>query len=100
MDLGSAMGLGIGSGLLSWASPLFLILMLWSLFWKGLALWHSAKRGQGWWFIILLIVNTIGILEIVYLFAVAKLRFDTLFPKKMGGMAGNTPHETHDGGQM
>lgn len=93
--------MGLGFGGLSWASPIFLVLMLWSLFWKGLALWHSSQRKQGWWFIILLIVNTIGILEIVYLFAIAKLRFDTLFPKKMGGgMANNAQHDTHEVGHM
>ncbi len=95
MDFGSAIGLGFGSGLFSWASPLFFGIMVWSLFWKGLALWHSAKRGQGWWFIVLLIINTAGILEIVYLFAIAKLRFDTLFPKKMPGMTGGPQSGAH-----
>ncbi len=55
------------------------LLALWTLFWKGLALWHSARRGKPWWFLVLLVVNTAGILEIVYLFGVAKLRFHTLF---------------------
>jgi Family of unknown function (DUF5652) len=55
------------------------LLALWTLFWKGLALWHAGRRGQPWWFVILLIVNTLGILEIVYLFAVAKLHFHELF---------------------
>ena len=39
-------------------------MMVWSLFWKGLALWHAAKRSQPWRFIALLVVNTVGILEI------------------------------------
>lgn len=82
MDFGSAMGLGWGGGM-PWASPFFILLMLWSLFWKGLALWHSSQRQRGWWFIALLVINTAGILEIVYLFGILKLRFDTLFPKKM-----------------
>lgn len=42
-------------------------LLLWSLVWKGLALWHSARRGQLAWYIILLVVNTLGLLEIIYL---------------------------------
>jgi NADH:ubiquinone oxidoreductase subunit 6 (subunit J) len=37
---------------------------------KGMALWHSARRDEKWWFIILLVVNTIGILEFIYLFFV------------------------------
>jgi hypothetical protein len=55
------------------------LLIVWSLFWKGLALWHAGRRGQPWWFVIMLIVNTFGILEIIYLFGVAKLGFEGLF---------------------
>ncbi len=61
--------------------PVMLILVLWSLVWKGLALWHSGRRGDSWWFVIMLVVNTLGILEIVYLFAIAKLKFHELFSK-------------------
>jgi len=39
---------------------------------KGYALWNAAKRGQKWWFIALLIINTVGILELVYIFFVLK----------------------------
>ena len=66
-------------GLLPLVGAGLLIAMLWSFFWKGLALWHSAQRKQPWWFLILLIVNTMGILEIIYLFGVAKLKFSQLF---------------------
>jgi len=47
---------------------LILALTLWSLPWKGVALWKSAKRGERWWFIAFLLLNTIAILEIIYLF--------------------------------
>ena len=57
------------------------LLALWSLFWKGLALWHSAKKGQNLWFVLMLVLNTAGILEIIYLFGVLKLKFDDLFKK-------------------
>jgi hypothetical protein len=46
---------------------LFVILIVWSLVWKGIALWHSARNTQTAWYVIMLIVNTAGILEIVYL---------------------------------
>lgn len=46
----------------------FIALMAWSLVWKGFALWHSARRGERAWFIAFLFVNTVGILEIIYLF--------------------------------
>ncbi len=64
-----------------WAPTFFILLLAWSLIWKGLALWHSSRRGEPWWFVIILVVNTAGILEIVYLFLVAKLKFDQLFKK-------------------
>lgn len=51
---------------------IFLLLAIWSLVWKGLALWRSAQRKDLWWFIIILIVNTVGILEIIYLFLTRK----------------------------
>ena len=74
MGFGWEWGVGVGTGIV--------LLALWSLFWKGLALWHSARRQQPWWFVILLVVNTAGILEIIYLFAVAKLKWRDLFTKK------------------
>ena len=43
------------------------ILVIWSLTWKGLALWKSAKNDQPAWFIAVLLINAFGILEIVYL---------------------------------
>jgi hypothetical protein len=59
-----------------------LVLVFWTIFWKGLALWHSARRGEPWWFFFMLVVNTLGILEIIYLFGVAKVKSDELFGKK------------------
>lgn len=47
---------------------------VWSLFWKGLALWHAARNKQEWWYVIMLVVNTTGILEIIYLFFVRKIK--------------------------
>lgn len=46
---------------------LLLFLVAWSLGWKGLALWRAAKNDQRNWFITILIINTVGILEIIYL---------------------------------
>jgi methionyl-tRNA synthetase len=50
----------------------FFILYIWSILWKGLALWRSANLKQRNWFVAILILNTVGILEIVYLFFFAK----------------------------
>jgi len=57
-------------------------LITWTAFWKGLALWHSARREQTGWFIALLFIHTLGLLEVVYLFGVAGLKFNELFSKK------------------
>ncbi|MEZ4103025.1 MAG: DUF5652 family protein [Candidatus Paceibacterota bacterium] len=46
------------------------LVIVWNFIWKGLALWKAAKTGSKPWFIILLVINTFGILEIIYLFAV------------------------------
>lgn len=45
---------------------------LWSLPWKGWALWRAARREDGAWFIALLLVNTLGLLDILYVFVLSK----------------------------
>ena len=64
---------------------LFLLLALWSLFWKAMALWKSGRNGEKAWFIVMLIVNTVGILEILYLFVFSKPKGlpQDLLPKSM-----------------
>ncbi len=54
--------------------PAQYLLLVWSIAWKGVALWNAAKHSQKNWFIAILVINTIGILEIVYLFRFAKKR--------------------------
>ena len=54
-------------GFMSFFMPLFLAALVWTLILKGFALWHAARGSQKWWFFFLLIVNTLGILEIIYL---------------------------------
>lgn len=53
----------------------FVIIMVWSLFWKGCALWTAGKNDQKRWFIALLVLNTVGILEIFYIFYIAKKKW-------------------------
>ena len=57
-------------------SPLLLAfvipLAIWSVAWKGIALWTAARRDDRNWFVALLVINTAGILEIVYLYAFSK----------------------------
>lgn len=63
----------IGSWLTNNASWLVLV-MLWSVIWKGLALWRAARAGDKAWFGVILFINTLGILEILYVFYFSKLR--------------------------
>lgn len=48
------------------------LIALWVLPWKGIALWKAAKNSNKKWFIALLILNTIAILEILYIFVFGK----------------------------
>jgi len=47
---------------------LFAILTLWSLAWKGIALWKASRNNDMYWYIAMLVINTVGILEIIYIF--------------------------------
>ena len=49
-----------------------LILVVWTLYWKYQSLWYAAKHDHKWWFIALLVINTAGILEILYLYVFSK----------------------------
>ena len=60
---------------------LLAIIVLWSLFCKGLALWHAARRNDLWWFVAILLINTLGLLEIIYLFGFAKLKASELLSR-------------------
>ena len=51
---------------------LALVILVWILIWKGLALWRAAQKKSKWWFIAILVFNTVGILEILYLFVFSK----------------------------
>jgi methionyl-tRNA synthetase len=46
----------------------YLPFLIWTLVWKGLALWKAANKKQLIWFILLLIVNTMSLFEIIYIF--------------------------------
>ncbi|HUW43989.1 MAG TPA: DUF5652 family protein [Bacillota bacterium] len=43
------------------------IIALWDVVWKGFALWYSARNKHKVWFVFILILNTIGILPIIYI---------------------------------
>ncbi|MCK6462704.1 MAG: DUF5652 family protein [Candidatus Pacebacteria bacterium] len=43
-------------------------LVIWGLFWKAWALWKSARLDSKKWFTALFLINTAGLLEILYIF--------------------------------
>ncbi|MFO7947924.1 MAG: DUF5652 family protein [Armatimonadota bacterium] len=47
------------------------LLSIWSVVWKAIGLWKAARRDRLWWYIAMLVLNTAGILPIIYIFAVA-----------------------------
>lgn len=49
-----------------------LLAIIWSLAWKGIALWRSARDGRLGWFTALLIVQSLGLLEIIYIFLISE----------------------------
>ena len=50
-----------------WLIVFFFIAIIWETIWKGIALWNAGKNKQKEWFIAILLLNTIGILPIIYL---------------------------------
>ena len=56
-----------GPALWTILAPFLLIVLLWTIVLKGFALWYAARAGEKWWFVALLVINTVGILEIIYL---------------------------------
>ncbi len=55
------------------AFPLLtLIAFLWQLPWKGVALWRAARNNHKGWFVALFLINTLAILEIIYIFVFSK----------------------------
>lgn len=51
----------------TWFLPVFIVLILWDIVWKIIAMWKSARNNHLIWFICIIVFNTIGILPIVYI---------------------------------
>ena len=51
---------------------LLIVITVWSIVWKGVALWKAAQLSHKRWFIVILLVNTLGILDIIYIRFVAR----------------------------
>jgi divalent metal cation (Fe/Co/Zn/Cd) transporter len=51
---------------------LFLVIILWDLMWKGIGLWKAARNEDKYWFIAILIINSLGIVPILYIYVFQK----------------------------
>lgn len=51
--------------------------ILWSLPWKGVALWKAARMNNRWWFVALLLINTLAVLEILYIYYFSRRKSET-----------------------
>jgi methionyl-tRNA synthetase len=78
-ELANALGIEYSALIL-----LLILVIIWSAIWKFMALWKSARKGSLAWFIVLGIFNTLGILEIlyIYVFSERKSNKPTRFKKK------------------
>ena len=50
--------------------------LIWVFFWKGFALWKACQKKQLIWFAIILLVNTLGLLEIAYVIILNRWSID------------------------
>lgn len=71
--------LSVQLGVPVWA---MFLLIIWVLIWKGFAMWKAARLNQPIWFVALLVINTFGILEILYIFIFSRLKFNHLTSRK------------------
>ncbi len=65
----------------TWLTIAFVLLNIWTLVWKGLALWKAGQLKQKVWFVLLLVINTMGLLEIAYVFFLSKVDWNKLAAK-------------------
>jgi methionyl-tRNA synthetase len=75
---------GLGLASMAGLGLIFLVIGVAVISLKGYSLWTAAKRDEKWWFIILLVINTMGILELIYLYFVANK-----WGKSEAGVAGS-----------
>lgn len=52
--------------------PIIAVILAWELAWKSIALWKAARNGDKPWFVVLFILNSVGILPIAYIYIFSK----------------------------
>ena len=51
---------------------LLVLVQVWDLIWKSLALWRAARNRDVFWFVLLILINSAGLLPAFYLFYISK----------------------------
>ncbi|MBI4948156.1 hypothetical protein HY844_01175 [Candidatus Berkelbacteria bacterium] len=72
MDYTNILNFGGGKVLGKNELAVIILIAIWELAWKGYALWRAGRKNDVAWFVTLLILNTVGILPILYIFVFSK----------------------------
>jgi hypothetical protein len=64
-------------GAYAWLLPVIIILALWSGVWRLIGLWKAGRNNEMGWFICIALINTLGILPIIYLIIQKNKKTDT-----------------------
>jgi uncharacterized membrane protein len=52
---------------LLWLMPVLIIFIIWEVVWKLIALWKASRNNHLAWFICIALINTLGVLPIIYI---------------------------------
>jgi hypothetical protein len=52
---------------LLWLMPVLIIFIIWEVVWKLIALWKASRNNHLAWFICIALINTLGIIPIIYI---------------------------------
>jgi hypothetical protein len=47
---------------------------IWDLVWKLFAMWKAAKKKSVVWFVVLMLINSVGILPILYIYVFSEMK--------------------------
>jgi hypothetical protein len=53
--------------MLVWLIPVIIVIAIWDSVWKLIAMWKAGRNNHLAWFICIFIINTLGILPIIYI---------------------------------
>jgi hypothetical protein len=56
-----------------WLAQLILFFVIWDSSWKAIALWKAARNNDVVWFVFIAVLNTLGILPIIYIILSKKM---------------------------